>query len=393
MNIEITLLNTDFEAIDILDNYKSFIWNDRYNEAGDFELCIPIGSDVPNNIRKGYYIENSNSDRTMIIETLTIDSDEDGTYLMVSGKSLESLLSRRIVWNKTVFSMNATTGEDPNLQNGLKTLFDANLIDPAIRVRRLDNFVFKLSDDEKVKNLTFEGEYLGEDLYEIVTSLCREKEIGFKLTRDTVYTNTGDGIKRTNTFVFELFAGVDRSYEQSTNDYVIFSKEFDNVISTNYLDSDSSLKNVTLIVGESTYNEDGTEDSRIEYTLNIAPAEGEIPTGIERREVFTDATNLSTTDEYGGVLSADQYKARLKQKGIDTLMENTSVTAFEGDIETDGLFKYGIDFFIGDIVQITNEYDKGGQARVTEFIMSCDGSGVYTYPTFTAIQKGVYETT
>jgi len=40
--IEISVLNSSLERIAIIDYYSSFIWTDRYNDAGEFELCLPI---------------------------------------------------------------------------------------------------------------------------------------------------------------------------------------------------------------------------------------------------------------------------------------------------------------------------------------------------------------
>lgn len=64
--------------------------------------------------------------------------------------------------------------------------------------------------------------------------------------------NVGFRIKLSddNKFVFKLYAGADRSYDQFTNPYVIFSPKFENVINTNYLESKKTLKTVTLVAGE-----------------------------------------------------------------------------------------------------------------------------------------------
>ncbi len=51
-------------------------------------------------------------------------------------------------------------------------------------------------------------------------------------------------------FVFELYAGFDRSYDQTENPYVIFSPKFENIINSNYIESKASLKTVTLVGGE-----------------------------------------------------------------------------------------------------------------------------------------------
>ena len=36
--MDVTILNTDLDAVSIVDTYESFIWTDRYYAYGDFEL-------------------------------------------------------------------------------------------------------------------------------------------------------------------------------------------------------------------------------------------------------------------------------------------------------------------------------------------------------------------
>ena len=36
--MELTVLNTNLDAVSIIDVYESFIWTDRYYACGDFEI-------------------------------------------------------------------------------------------------------------------------------------------------------------------------------------------------------------------------------------------------------------------------------------------------------------------------------------------------------------------
>lgn len=83
-----------------------------------------------------------------------------------------------------------------------------------------------------------------------------------------------------------------------------------------------------------------------------------------------------------------QYSNQLVERGADKLSENISVTFFEGEVEATRMFRYGEDFFIGDIVQIANEYGHEGRAYISEFVMSEGNSGISMYPTFKTIQEG-----
>lgn len=370
--MEATILNTNFESIDIVDSFKSFLWTDRYDQAGDFEIYIPIKDGLPDNMAQGNYLWNPDSEHTMIIECISIDTDvESGACFVIAGKSLEHILSRRIIWNKTVFKADDNTD---NFQNAIERLLNENVINPAIAARKIPNFIFTRSTDERITKLTLEAQYYGEDLYDTICKLCQEHKLGFKIV-----------LNDADQFEFSLYAGIDRSYEQTENPYVVFSPEFDNIFNSSYIESDLTLKNVTLVAGET--EGEGENETRTTYVVELAG----FHTGLDRREIFTDASGVSSDDGDGGTLSVDQYQACLKMKGIDTLIDNTATKAFEGEVDATRMFVYGEDFFLGDVVQLTDEYGHEGSARVSELVMSHDSSGVSMYPTFTTIQEGEYD--
>ena len=107
--------------------------------------------------------------------------------------------------------------------------------------------------------------------------------------------------------------------------------------------------------------------------------------GLDRRELFTDARDISSDIGDGQTLSTEEYTAQLQQRGKEKLAENINVVSFEGEIETTIMFKYGIDFFMGDIVQFANEYGHESKVRVIEMVRSEDEDGCSAYPTFETV--------
>lgn len=356
--MDILVLNRELEAIAVIDTYESLIWTDRYRDVGDFELYIAEIENLLSVIRQDYYLVNRASDRAMIIEKFLIASDvENGNRLTISGRSLESILDRRIIWLQTI-----VTG---NLQTGIKKLLDENLINPGNADRKIPNFIFKESEDPLITALTIDAQYTGDNLLDVVRNICGEHDIGFKVT-----------LNDSNQFVFELYAGADRSYDQTTNPYVVFSPKFENIINSNYIESKSALKNVTLIGGE------GEGYSRRYDVVGEA-------SGMDRRELFTDARDISSDAGDGVTLTDFEYHEHLKQRGKEKLAECEDIISFEGQVDTTNMYHYGEDFFMGDIVQFANEYGHEARVRVLEFVMSEDASGSSTYPTFaTILPKG-----
>lgn len=354
--MDLYIANTEFENIFVLDSYNSLIWTDRYNSYGDFEIYTNMNMSLLEYLKQDYYIRRDGSEYVMIIEKILIKSDvEEGDKLTVSGRSLESILDRRIIWGqKTV------TG---NLQDAIETLLNENIISPSKPERKIDNFIFEESTDEIITSLTIDAQYIGDNLYDVIKKICEERSIGFKIT-----------LNDNNQFVFKLYSGVDRSYEQTDNPYVVFSPSFDNLLSTNYMESKSSYKNVSLVGGEG-------EGSARKFT-----AVGN-SSGMDRRELFSDASSISSEQEDGTTLSDAEYTYLLRQKGKEDLAENAVVVSMDGEAETQIMFKYGEDFYNGDIVQVIDAYGHDVRARVYEIVTSEDESGFSVYPTFTMIEE------
>lgn len=418
MDGSIIVLDKNLDAKLTIDHYKSFIWAERYDVNGDFEIYIPIdGSPVTNDLLQmdennksvwmNSYASIKESKNLMFLEQFRITIDEESeAILVITGRSLETILMRRIVWGLKVIN--------GNLQNAVKNLLEECIINPTNPDRRIENFVFIESTDPSITSLTLKAQYTGDNLYDVISGICKDKKIGFKIE-----------LNDQNQFEFSLYSGVDRSYDQDENSYVVFSKKSENLLSSEYLESDAFMKNVTLIGGEG----EGTDRKYVDL------GSGE---GLERREIFTDARDISSktgdfilltskpsdwnTDwmdyyintgteddpnyepvsgdsaptwasgtyyKYDNevVLSDEEYNDLLLQRGRKTIDENKSIQAFNGSIDPFTMYIFGEDFFIGDIVEIEDGYGHHSKTRVTEIVRSIDETGFSTYPTFSLIEE------
>lgn len=364
------VLDTSFQDTFVIDSFESFIWTDRFNQPGDFELYIPIDGETTVDdfysrypFFKNYYIRNENSDHLMIIESLTIETNaETGNHIKISGRSLESIPYRRIIWKKANFS-------NEGIQDVIYELLYQNVMYTGDPLRTIKNFIFKKSTDPRILNIKVTAQYYGENLGETIQSLCEENGIGFQIILN-------DNLQ----FEFSLVVGEDRSYDNlEGNPYVTFSPEFDNLLNSSYVTSNTNYKNYALIVGENI--SEGSEDRK---TAKICDENTSTIDPLNIREVFVDSSSTSTYQEGDTEIkmSDDDYNELLINEGLSELSQYAEETAFEGNMDAQQSFVYGADFFIGDIVQITNEYGISSKSTISEIVMSQDDSGFTMYPTF-----------
>lgn len=364
--IEITVLNSDLERIGVIDKYKSFIWTDRYYDAGEFELCIPVTSKYAQSIKEDMYLRIPTSKRRMIVDSIETDTDtEEGNNLIITGHSTEYILDRRIVWSQT--------NVNGSVQNALHTIINDAFIAPRDLRRRIDNFIFQVSTDPKVTSVSYAkaAQYMGDSIFDVVKKVCQAYHIGFKI-------EFVDG-----NFVFSLYAGTDRSYNQTANSYVVFSPSNDNLLNSKYLKSIKNYKNVLRIAGEG----EGATQTFITHYLEFDDDHASEKVGLSRREIYVDCHDVSSVTSSNTVMDVQQYTNTLVQKGVEKMVDLVPETAFEGEIDATTMYTYGIDYEVGDICEIRNEYGMNDTVRITEVVQTWEADGYTCIPTLESLSN------
>lgn len=354
--MDIYVLDRDFNILGLCDNYKSIIWSTRYFEIGDFELYLPAIDDNILLLKEDLYVVRDKDiildgskviyENVMVIERIQITTSvEDGNYLIVTGRCLKSLLSRRIVWYQTTL-----TGK---FENVIRNIINENAINPSIAARKIDKLILgtAIGITERVSR-----QVTGDNLASFIIELCTAYGVGWD-----IYIYDGN-------FVFILYKGVDRSYRQSENPRVEFSPEYDNLNTSDYQFDKTNYKNVALVAGE------GEGLNRKTVTVGNA-------SGLDRYEMYVDSRNSSTND---GKISETEYNNLLAEEGNETLSEdeNKIIENIEGQIEPHGNYTFNVDYFLGDVVEVINEYGIETTPRIIEVIESEDDTGSSTIPTF-----------
>ena len=353
--MEVTGLYLQLKPTGTIDQFESLIWTDRYDRYGDFELYTPVWESVLTALPLNNFVYLKESEHAMIVETRTITTDqENGDHLKITGRSLESMLSWRIIQFQLVF-------RNANLQSVVQQLLESSIMSGDM-YRVIPNFIFQASTDPTITALVWNGQYYGETLYEAIQAICEANGLGFKIV-----------INSSNQFVFSLYRGVDRSYGQTVVAPVIFSPKYDNLVHSEFSETTVGKANVARVFGE------GTGINKFVTDIGIDTVA--MRTGLYRREMSVDAADISTQVPAPGITLAD-LQAQMNARGYAALNNSYKTTTFDGAINPVAPFTYLKDFFIGDTVQIENEYGMTKTSKVVEAIYTQDPSQTSIIPTF-----------
>lgn len=126
----------------------------------------------------------------------------------------------------------------------------------------------------------------------------------------------------------------------------------DGLMIRNFVPCMASDESVGLydLLGETFYPNSGsgvfTAGPETEQAKNI---------GLSRREIFVDARDLQSIDGET-TLTEDEYMEVLETRGWEKLAENQLVQSFDATVRAlNPTYQYGVDFFLGDTITVTDE--------------------------------------
>lgn len=342
--------NNTFDMLASLDMASSVIWIERYQDYGQFELYISAEPEWVDMFTDGdIFLTKAGSERGMYVETIKLTEDEEsGNYLTITGRSAELMM----LWRAMPFS---------NFQDSEQFgRYTAERIIRDVMERWLINDSVIFTNDDAIDFLSIEAshgwedyterQFTGKTVYQVVQDLCSSFQYGFKF----VWTGSG--------FEFQLYKGIDRSFDQTENSYVIFSPDFNNLTSSEYLRDSSDYYNSAIVAGQG----EGLDRVLVFcYPQDI--------TGFKRRTIWADARQSAG--------EGNTYKAQLKAQGDAVISEHRKLESFVGEVFTEGSFKYGTDYKLGDKVAVENNYGIRGSARVVEITEVEDAEGYRLIPT------------
>ena len=371
-DVAITVFNLDnnsFEPLGEINQYTSLIWPDKFNGFTTFELCAPITEENKALIKKDNVLW-CGGDNAAIIEIINSDKNDEGEKVYkVKGRTLEMILTTRIIWG-TYDCYNKHTS------TAMYEIVDRQCVNPSQAKRKIP-FLECAQDELLGKQITFQK--TGGEVYDSLQRLASEADLGFNVLFRP----------REKKLIFKVLAGVDRSImptAEGGSNPVIFSTDLEDILSSSYYTNSQDVKSVALVMGEG----DGVSRKKV-------TAGDDSSSGFLRRETYVDARDLQSQvlNEDGSTtnLSDAEYNAALVNRGDGKLAECTVTETFEAQMRvTGGQYVYGIDYNKGDKVLI-QDHDLGVQVagKITEVIENYGNEYElvlvfgYSYPTL--IQK------
>ena len=340
----LTIYDNNLTALGTVDVFDTVIWVRRDTEHGSFEITAPATGNNLNLLVKYNIVQKDNDAEIGFINSIQITGDlEKGDVIKATGLFYCGVLKQRCVLTNTT---------------NLKSLIENNL-------RGLN----LISVDNAAANITFNNNFVGENLGECVTALAKANGFGFKTLLD----------KSTGKINFSIYYGTDRSTQQAVNPYVIFSDNYENLLESEYINSDTGVVNTVY----ARCKLPAGVESCTPPTYDITAGTG---TGIFEKYIEVDAVTydvdvpVSETETVkktylDSVATLAEMEAAAKAELVP-IQEN-----FQGTV--DFKLKYRAEYDLGDIVTVKN--DKWGKVisqRITEVTEIYDNTSNAVTPTF-----------
>jgi hypothetical protein len=348
----------------IIDTAESIIWHSVYFGVGDFEVVVDANTPMYRNFFPSMLITRPDNDEVGIIERVEKSRNAEGkTTVVLSGRFYKSMLANRLIYNLKGWKNHATILRG-NVETAVREVVKNNAIQcpfntlrniPLLglgELARTNKTIVDSNGSAAQKQVSYEN------LLEYTDAVLEEYGLGAKVTYSA------------GSFFYAVYEGADRTIGNAAGvPSVVFSPEYDNLTESSYITDESTLKNIALVGGEG----EGLERKYTEA--------GGYASGISRKEIWVDASSIARkyTDEDGTEkeYSDLEYITMLRSAGMQTISEHKTTKEASGTLDlTNGTYRYGRDFWLGDMVTLQdNALGIQMDIRICEILESQDESG------------------
>lgn len=331
----IRILSPTLDLQGEIDNYLSFSILRKYHSYGQFQLTTNIKVQNADKLNMNNLIMLGNSKHKIgIIRHKEIKTNEQGEEILtVRGYTLGAIIKQRTTIPATGQAQDTI---EADAESVMKHYVQRNCLD--ITGMEFPNLVIA-PNENRGSNIKWQSRY--KNLDEELESISGLTNIGWHIYLDF-------NLKK---WIFDIYNGRNFSVSQNINPPVIFSPEFDNVKSQEYIDSLMDYGNYAIVAGQ------GEGINREIITT------GSDATGLNRHVIFVDARDLKVSND-------------LLARGELKLSEHKRLISFQSEILPSGPFEYEKDWNLGDIVTVQNkDWGITADVRITEVTEIYEASG------------------
>lgn len=305
LDLELIVLDEDYHELGSITSFEGIRWTRKFKEPGEYKLILL--ANYFDLIMAGEIFDIDGKDETGLIQV--IDFDEQTKKVTVTGKFIEKLLDDRII--------NETQNLYDDMETVLRTLIDTF----CITNRPIP--LLELGDNNSIGptiRLQTRGPTVMAKAYDIANTYDCSIKLDYKYLE--------------NKIIFSVWAGKDRTQNQTENSYAIFSENEGNVLAASYYKNKTDYKNFAYIAGE------GEGDARVITTVDLRE-EGE-----ELKELWVDAKDIQMEDD----MTEAEYLEALQARGTEKLAEHRTIETILFEVNGNSNLIYKTDYDLGDKV-------------------------------------------
>lgn len=351
--------DSTFTATEVIEDYDSFIWTERYSAFGEVTLYVPESHVYTHGLKSWNYLLMSESKRVMQIESVeNTRQTKQKNLVKVTGRSLEAFLMHR---NNKTFAASGPEKITGAAGGIARYLVNRYCIDPATagETSVIPNLTWVQPPTTPTITMYVERG----DIYSRVKSICDANGLGFAIIK-----NPGDPV-----LYFTVYQGLDRSDPNDEAMYMEYSPNNETLFDVRSFESIAGYKNHARVLGAKT-----SVDA-------FSPGTPNTVSGFDRRTILVEATDIgSAIDEEDPekITTIADDQAALVLRGQEVLAEenNKYIHYIDGKVPQN---KWNDTYWgLGDIVMLKDVSGDKSKSRITEQIWSASSSGEEMVPTF-----------
>lgn len=379
--MEVYILDGLLRRTAIVDVFESLVWTERQKDLGDFQLRVLSTPGNESLFPAGTRLAINETKSVMTVETVEDITDAEGRkILQLTGRSLEYILEDRILFRMAGLNRTSWTVQSLPPAEAVKEMFTSICVNGDVHPSDIIPFVNTTESLYPTDTIPEPTELIVETyepktLFSVFKEILDPYQMGVRLHR-----NPGS-----SQLHFEVYTGSDRTSRQSVHTPVIFSPDLDNLQNVTKMRTVEKSKNVAYVYlkangySVNVYQDDsGPEISGLDRRTLLVEVDS-LPEGMEL-PVF-DPPDPTNFDHDLNNQRIEDMAAYLTRVGKEALVNARAFMAFDGEIDQNSEYKYGIHYFMGDLVEQRSEAGDANYMRVTEQIFSSDVNGDKSYPT------------